>query len=170
MEHSVGLCKGGAFQANGHANLKISCAICTNFSHEHRKNPLSGAGSHALPGLDSHGDEETEARQMAKITYVEFGGKEHVVDVANGMTVMEGARDNGIPGIEADCGGACACSTCHVYVDPAWVERLPGKDSMEEDMLDFAYEPDPVRSRLTCQLKVSDALDGLKVFMPEKQI
>jgi 2Fe-2S ferredoxin len=62
---------------------------------------------------------------MAKITYVEHGGKEHVVDVAPGLTVMEGARDNGIPGIEADCGGACACSTCHVYIDPAWVDRLP---------------------------------------------
>jgi len=107
---------------------------------------------------------------MAKITYVEHGGKEHVVEVANGLTVMEGARDNGIPGIEADCGGACACSTCHVYVDPAWVDRLPKKDSMEEDMLDFAWNPDPVRSRLTCQLKVSDALDGLRVQMPEKQI
>jgi 2Fe-2S ferredoxin len=107
---------------------------------------------------------------MAKITYVEFGGKEHVVDVATGLTVMEGARDNGIPGIEADCGGACACSTCHVYVDAGWVERLPKKEAMEEDMLDFAYEPDPARSRLTCQIKVSDALDGLKVFMPEKQI
>jgi 2Fe-2S ferredoxin len=108
--------------------------------------------------------------EMAKITYVEHGGKEHVVDVANGLTVMEGARDNGIPGIEADCGGACACSTCHVYVDPAWVDRLPAKDSMEQDMLDFAWNPDPVRSRLTCQLKVSDKLDGLRVQMPEKQI
>ena len=107
---------------------------------------------------------------MAKITYIEFGGKAHVVDVANGLTVMEGARDNGIPGIEADCGGACACSTCHVYVDAAWVPKLPKREAMEEDMLDFAYEPDPARSRLTCQLKVSDALDGLKVFMPEKQI
>ena len=107
---------------------------------------------------------------MAKITYVEFSGKEHVVEVANGMTVMEGARDNGIDGIEADCGGACACSTCHVYVDEAWVDKLPPKEAMEEDMLDFAYEPDPVRSRLTCQLKVSDALDGLRVMMPERQI
>ena len=80
---------------------------------------------------------------MAKITYIEHDGTEHVVDVANGLTVMEGARDNGIPGIEADCGGACACSTCHVYVDPTWVEKLPAKDAMEEDMLDFAYEPDP---------------------------
>ncbi len=107
---------------------------------------------------------------MAKITYVEHGGTEHVVEVANGLTVMEGARDNNIPGIEADCGGACACSTCHVYVDPAWVEKIPGKDDMEEDMLDFAFEPDPVRSRLTCQIKVTDALDGLRVQMPEKQI
>lgn len=107
---------------------------------------------------------------MAKITYVEFNGKEHVIEVANGLTVMEGARDNGIPGIEADCGGACACSTCHVYVAPEWVEKLPAKDPMEEDMLDFAYEPDPARSRLTCQIKVNDALNGLKVYMPEKQI
>lgn len=108
--------------------------------------------------------------KMAKITYVEHGGKEHVVEVANGMTVMEGARDNGIPGIEADCGGACACSTCHVYVDDAWVEKLTPKDPMEEDMLDFAYQPDAVKSRLTCQIKVTDALEGLRVQMPEKQI
>lgn len=107
---------------------------------------------------------------MAKITYIEHDGKEHVVDVANGMTVMEGARDNDIPGIEADCGGACACSTCHVYVAEDWVEKLPARDPMEEDMLDFAYEPDPSRSRLTCQLKVTDDLDGLIVHMPEKQI
>lgn len=109
-------------------------------------------------------------KDMAKITYIEHGGKEHIVEVANGLTVMEGARDNGIPGIEADCGGACACSTCHVYVDAAWVEKIPAKDAMEEDMLDFAYEPDAERSRLTCQLKVTDALDGLVVQMPEKQI
>jgi 2Fe-2S ferredoxin len=107
---------------------------------------------------------------MARITYIEHGGVEHVVDVPNGMTVMEGARDNGIPGIDADCGGACACSTCHVYVRADWVEKLPEKDEMEQDMLDFAYEPDDVRSRLTCQLKVTDALDGLVVQMPEKQI
>ena len=107
---------------------------------------------------------------MAKITYIEHSGKEHVVEVANGLTVMEGARDNDIPGIEADCGGACACSTCHVYVHPSWVGKVPGKEAMEEDMLDFAYEPDPARSRLTCQIKVTDALDGLVVQMPEKQI
>ena len=107
---------------------------------------------------------------MPRITYIEHNGTAHVVDVPVGLTVMEGARDNGIPGIEADCGGACACSTCHVYVDQAWVDKIPAKDAMEEDMLDFAWNPDPVRSRLTCQIKVSDALDGLRVEMPEKQI
>ena len=107
---------------------------------------------------------------MVKITYIEFDGTEHAVDVAPGLTVMEGARDNGINGIEADCGGACACSTCHVYIHPDWVEKLPAKDDMEEDMLDFAYQPDAARSRLTCQIKVTDALDGLVVQMPEKQI
>ncbi|MFT4715673.1 MAG: 2Fe-2S ferredoxin [Paracoccaceae bacterium] len=107
---------------------------------------------------------------MAKITYIEHNGTEHVVDVANGLTVMEGARDNNIPGIEADCGGACACSTCHVYVDAGWVSKLPAKDAMEEDMLDFAWEPDTEKSRLTCQIKVTDDLDGLIVKMPEKQI
>ncbi|MEM8578603.1 MAG: 2Fe-2S iron-sulfur cluster-binding protein [Pseudomonadota bacterium] len=107
---------------------------------------------------------------MTKIIYVEHSGTEHVVDVANGLTVMEGARDNNIPGIEADCGGACACSTCHVYVHADWVEKVPAADDMEVDMLDFAYEPDPARSRLTCQIKVTDALDGLVVQMPEKQI
>ena len=107
---------------------------------------------------------------MVAITYIEHNGTRHTVDVVVGKTVMEGARDNGIPGIEADCGGACACSTCHVYVDPAWVDLLPAKEAMEVDMLDFAYEPDPVRSRLTCQVKVTDALEGLVVQMPEKQI
>lgn len=107
---------------------------------------------------------------MARITYIEWNGTRHEVEVRNGMTVMEGARDNGIPGIEADCGGACACSTCHVYVAPEWVDKLPPKDSMEADMLDFAYNPDTERSRLTCQLRVTDAIDGLVVQMPEKQI
>ncbi len=107
---------------------------------------------------------------MAKITYIEHNGTKHEVDVSNGLTVMEGARDNDIPGIEADCGGACACSTCHVYVALDWVEKLPPREAMEEDMLDFAFEPDAVRSRLTCQLQVNDALDGLVVQMPEKQI
>ncbi|MFV0332632.1 MAG: 2Fe-2S iron-sulfur cluster-binding protein [Tropicimonas sp.] len=107
---------------------------------------------------------------MPKITYIEHSGKEHVVDVASGLTVMEGARDNGVPGIDADCGGACACSTCHAYIDAAWADKLPPVEAMEEDMLDFAYETRPGSSRLTCQLKVTDALDGLVVNLPEKQI
>ncbi len=107
---------------------------------------------------------------MALITYVEFNGKRHDVQVKPGKTVMEGARDNGVPGIDADCGGACACSTCHVYIDPAWVDRLPKRDAMEEDMLDFAYKTDPKLSRLTCQIKVTEALEGLVVNIPEKQI
>jgi 2Fe-2S ferredoxin len=106
---------------------------------------------------------------MPKITYIEHNGTEHTVDVAVGLSVMEGAVNNNIPGIDADCGGACACSTCHVYVDPAWVAKLPAREDMEEDMLDFAYEPNE-RSRLTCQVKVTLELDGLVVQMPEKQI
>ena len=107
---------------------------------------------------------------MAKITYIEHSGTEHTVDVANGLTVMEGARDNNIPGIEADCGGACACSTCHGYIDEDWFGKLPGVEAMEEDMLDFAWNPEPGKSRLTCQIKVTDDLDGLIVRLPEKQI
>ncbi len=106
---------------------------------------------------------------MPTITYIEHNGTEHTVDVATGLTVMEGAVNNNIPGIDADCGGACACSTCHAYVNPDWVGKLPAREDMEEDMLDFAYEPNE-RSRLTCQLKVTPELDGLLVQMPEKQI
>ena len=107
---------------------------------------------------------------MPKITYIEYNGKIHSIEVANGLTVMEGARDNNIPGIEADCGGACACSTCHVYVDKDWINKLPPVDDIERDMLDFAFEPDENSSRLTCQLEVTEKLDGLIVKMPEKQI
>lgn len=107
---------------------------------------------------------------MAKITYVSFEGTATTVEVPVGATVMEGARDNGISGIAADCGGACACSTCHVYVDRQWMGKLPAKDEMETDMLDFAFEPDEQLSRLTCQLKVTPELDGLVVRLPEKQI
>lgn len=106
---------------------------------------------------------------MPKITYIEHNGTEHTVDVPVGLTVMEGAVNNNIPGIDADCGGACACSTCHVYIDPAWVDKLPAREDMEEDMLDFAFEPNE-RSRLTCQVKVTPELEGLVVQMPEKQI
>ncbi len=102
-----------------------------------------------------------ELNQMPNITYIEHNGTIHTVDVAIGKSVMEGARDNSIPGIEADFGGACACSTCHVYVAPEWFDKLPAMGMMEEEMVDFAYEYDPARSRLTCQIKVSEDLDGL---------
>ncbi len=107
---------------------------------------------------------------MARIIYTEHNGTRHEVEVRPGMTVMEGARDNGVPGIDADCGGACACSTCHVYVDRDWLDRVPAKEAMEADMLDFAYQTDPETSRLTCQIKVTPDLDGLVVHIPEKQI
>ena len=105
---------------------------------------------------------------MAKIKYIEFNGEEHTVDVQNGLTVMEGAIKNKVPGIDADCGGACACATCHVYVQKEWSAKLPPKEDTEEDMLDFAFD---VRenSRLSCQLTVSDELEGLVVDLPEKQ-
>ena len=105
---------------------------------------------------------------MAKIKYIEFNGNEHEIEVSNGLTVMEGAIKNKIPGIDADCGGACACATCHVYVDNEWIEKLSPKDDSEEDMLDFAFEVKS-NSRLSCQITVSDELDGLVVNMPEKQ-
>jgi len=106
---------------------------------------------------------------MPKITYIEHSGAEHTVDVPVGLTVMEGAVNNNVPGIDADCGGACACSTCHAYVNPDWVEKLPAREDMEVDMLDFAYEPNE-RSRLTCQVKVTPEMDGLVLQLPEKQI
>ena len=105
---------------------------------------------------------------MAKITYVEHNGKEHTVEVKNGLSVMEGAVKNNIPGIDADCGGACACATCHVYVDPAWKDKTGSTSAMEDSMLDFAENVEPT-SRLSCQIKVSDDLDGLVVRMPESQ-
>ena len=105
---------------------------------------------------------------MPKITYIEHDGKSHTLEVANGLTVMEGAVQNSIPGIDADCGGSCACATCHVYVDKKWFNELPNKESAEEDMLDMAYEPKK-NSRLSCQITVEDSLDGLVVKMPSKQ-
>jgi len=105
---------------------------------------------------------------MAKIKYIEFDGKEHEIEVSNGLTVMEGAIKNKIPGIDGDCGGACACATCHVYVADEWINKLPNKDDSEEDMLDFAFEVKE-SSRLSCQIIVSDELEGLVVKMPEKQ-
>jgi len=105
---------------------------------------------------------------MTKITYIEFDGTEHTVEVRNGLTVMEGAIKNNVPGIDADCGGACACATCHVYVDEAWREKTGTASAMEESMLDFAQNVEP-NSRLSCQIKVTDQLDGLIVRMPEEQ-
>ncbi len=105
---------------------------------------------------------------MAKITYIEHSGKSHVIDVPNGLSVMEGAIQNNIPGIDADCGGACACATCHVYVDENWFDKLPKKQDAEQDMLDMAFEPNNF-SRLSCQISVSDDLDGMVVKMPSKQ-
>lgn len=105
---------------------------------------------------------------MAKITYIEHNGKVHEIDVPNGWSVMEGAVKNLVPGIDADCGGACACATCHVFVDEAWLAKLPKKEDMEETMLDFA--PDmAANSRLSCQIKVTPELDGLVVRMPKSQ-
>ncbi len=105
---------------------------------------------------------------MAKITYIENTGAEHVIEVKTGQSVMEGAVKNNIPGIDADCGGACACATCHVYVDDAWAEKTGKASVMEESMLDFAQDLQST-SRLSCQIIVSDALDGLIVRMPENQ-
>ena len=105
---------------------------------------------------------------MPKITYIEHNGKSHTLEVADGLTVMEGAVQNSIPGIDADCGGSCACATCHVYVDEQWFDKLPNQDDAEKDMLDLAYEPNKF-SRLTCQISVNDDLDGLVVKMPPKQ-
>ncbi len=106
---------------------------------------------------------------MAKITYIEHNGKSHTVDVSNGLTVMEGAVQNDIPGIDADCGGSMACATCHVYVKDDWFNKLPPKNEGEDDMLDQAFEPSS-SSRLSCQIQISDDLEGLKVHLPEKQI
>ncbi|WP_421789970.1 2Fe-2S iron-sulfur cluster-binding protein [Hyphobacterium sp.] len=105
---------------------------------------------------------------MAKITYIEHDGTQHEIDVADGLTVMEGAIRNMVPGIDADCGGACACATCHVYVDDAWLGKTGEKTGVEESMLDFATDVQE-GSRLSCQIKVSAELDGLVVRMPEYQ-
>ena len=99
---------------------------------------------------------------MAKITFIGFNDSSHTVEVANGLTVMEGAVQNDIPGIDADCGGSMACATCHVYVKEEWFNKIPKKEDGEEDMLDMAYQPNKF-SRLSCQIIVSDELDGLTV-------
>ena len=105
---------------------------------------------------------------MPKITYIESNGTSHTLEVPNGITVMEGAIQNNIPGIDADCGGSMACATCHVYVKEEWFNKLPIKEDGEEDMLDMAFQPSKF-SRLSCQLIVTDELDGLEIQLPSKQ-
>jgi 2Fe-2S ferredoxin len=105
---------------------------------------------------------------MPKITYFDHSGTARTIDAAVGATVMETAIKNGVPGIDAECGGACACATCHVYVDEAWRAKTGDAAPMEQDMLDFAYDVRP-NSRLSCQIKVTDELDGLVVTTPERQ-
>ena len=105
---------------------------------------------------------------MPKVTYNTHEDNTHTIEVQNGLTVMEGAIQNDIPGIDADCGGGMSCATCHVYVNEEWLDKLTVKEDGEEDMLDMAFEPKK-NSRLSCQLIVSDALDGLVVNIPSKQ-
>jgi len=105
---------------------------------------------------------------MTKITYIESNGTVHETEADNGATVMETAIRNDVPGIVAECGGSCTCATCHVYVDEKWFETTGGPSVMEEDMLDFAYDVRET-SRLSCQIKVTDELDGLVVRVPERQ-
>ena len=105
---------------------------------------------------------------MPKIIYIEHNGKTHTVEVAKELSVMEGAVQNDIPGIDADCGGSMACATCHVYVEEKWLDKIPKAEEAEVDMIDMAFEPKK-NSRLSCQLIVSNELDGLIVTTPEKQ-
>jgi len=105
---------------------------------------------------------------MPKITYIESSGNSHIIDVPTGLSVMEGAVQNDIPGIDADCGGGMACATCHVYVKEEWLDKLSKKQDAEEDMLDMAFEPKK-NSRLSCQLMVTDEIDGLVINLPTKQ-
>ena len=105
---------------------------------------------------------------MVKVTFIEFDKTEHTIDAENEMSLMEVAIQNGVPGIDADCWGACACATCHVYIDSNWIDKTGTAEQMEQDMLDFAFDVTD-QSRLSCQIKVSDDLDGLVVNLPEKQ-
>ncbi len=105
---------------------------------------------------------------MAKITYIQHDGTEQTVEGLPGLSVMETAVKAMVPGIDADCGGACACATCHVYVEPEWKDKTGTRSTMEEDMLDFAFDVRDT-SRLSCQIKITPGLDGLRVRVPEKQ-
>jgi ferredoxin, 2Fe-2S len=105
---------------------------------------------------------------MPKVIFVDSEGTERAIEAKAGATVMETAISNSIPGIDAECGGACACATCHVYIDEAWTAKTGKAAPMEEDMLDFAFDVRPT-SRLSCQIKMTDDLDGLRVHTPSKQ-
>jgi len=105
---------------------------------------------------------------MTKITFIEFDGTEHTVDADNGSSVMQAAVSNSVPGIDADCGGACACATCHVYVDSAFIDKTGKAEEMEQSMLEFAENVTP-ESRLSCQITVSDELEGMTLKLPEAQ-
>ena len=105
---------------------------------------------------------------MPKIIYTDYQGNSKTIEVENGLTVMEGAIQNEIPGIDADCGGSMACATCHVYVDDKWFDKIPKAEDAEVDMIDMSYKPSRY-SRLSCQIIVSDELDGLEITTPEKQ-
>jgi len=105
---------------------------------------------------------------MPKVTFIEHDGKPHEVMASPGLSLMRAAIDNNVPGIDADCGGQCACATCHVYVDAAWVQLTGARTTMEEDMLSFAAATQP-NSRLACQIAITQALDGLVVRMPDGQ-
>ena len=105
---------------------------------------------------------------MPKITYIEHSGKEHQIEMPLGFSIMEGAIKNSIPGIDADCGGSCACATCHVYVDEKFLQKTPKAEEAEQDMLDFVQDADK-SSRLSCQIIISNEIDGIIVRMPKKQ-
>jgi 2Fe-2S ferredoxin len=105
---------------------------------------------------------------MPKIVFTESGGRRREIDAPIGITLMEAARQHGVAGIVAQCGGACACATCHVYIDPDWLARLEPREDMEEGMLETAWEPRP-NSRLSCQIHLTADLDGLKVTVPQRQ-
>ena len=105
---------------------------------------------------------------MPKITYKDFQGGSKTIEIESGLTVMEGAIQNDIPGIDADCGGSMACATCHVYVDQEWIDKIPKAEDAENDMIDMAFEPKK-NSRLSCQILVTEELNGLEVTTPEKQ-
>ena len=130
---------------------------------------LGKAAKTPRPGCAAQPDAIGEKRAgMAQITFIDSSGQARTVEGDNGATVMETAIRNGVPEIEAECGGACACATCHVYIEPEWVEKVGKPQPMEEDMLDFAWEVKP-NSRLSCQIKVKPDLDGLTVRTPAQQ-